>query len=546
MTISTRTAPSRQTSADAPDRSPAAAPANVPWRYAPLAATCLIVALFAAGTVSRARQKIFWHDEIFTVLIAQLPVGELWPALRAGVDLSPPGFHLLAKANHTIFGDGHIATRLPAAAGVLCAAICAGIFVRRRHGAVAGLVAIVLLLSTEAYLYAYEARPYGLVLGFAGLVFVCWQAAIRRGPRRIWLLGLFLSLAAAMSMHYYAVLLFAPIAAGEGSRLWTRRRPDWPLWIAAGASIVAIVISLPLIAAVSEYSAGHFSRPGLRTVFSSYESTMAMLAVSLVMSLVFAGAAAIFWSFAEPPLQTPDTDMRHEWIAAAVLVLLPFLTYLLAILWTGALVSRYYLTWTLGLSILVPATVARLARRPERILVSCFCALFAWFGLRQVLSARWLAHDGPSLQDTYPLLFDKANQELPIVIGHPHVFLVAVHYAPPALERRLVTLLPSDAPPEADTAIRSFRALSRIRPLPLADFNEFIARHGRFLVYGPPSDYVVLALGKAGATLALLGQDEDTQLFPTSRPGPYSLFLVTTTPERRRAHSLLPAVKGGA
>ena len=74
---------------------------NISTRTAPLAATGLIVALFAVGTLSRARQKIFWHDEIFTVLVAQLPLGELWPALRAGVDLSSPGFHLLAKANHS-------------------------------------------------------------------------------------------------------------------------------------------------------------------------------------------------------------------------------------------------------------------------------------------------------------------------------------------------------------------------------------------------------------------------------------------------------------
>jgi hypothetical protein len=32
-------------------------------------------------------------------------------------------------------------------------------------------------LITNAYPYAYEARPYGLLLGFCGLSLLCWQSA---------------------------------------------------------------------------------------------------------------------------------------------------------------------------------------------------------------------------------------------------------------------------------------------------------------------------------------------------------------------------------
>ena len=134
--------------------------------------------LFVAGTLGRAHQKLFWHDEIFTAVMAALPRDDVWAALREGLDLSPPGFHLLTRISHAIFGSGLLGTRMPALIGVFLAAVCAGVFVRRRYGAPAGLCAMLLLLCGDAYLYAYEARPYGPVLGFAGAAIVCWQSAV--------------------------------------------------------------------------------------------------------------------------------------------------------------------------------------------------------------------------------------------------------------------------------------------------------------------------------------------------------------------------------
>jgi len=46
---------------------------------------------FAVMTTVRAAGKPFWHDEIFTLVAADLPsVPTLWTALRDGLDLSPP------------------------------------------------------------------------------------------------------------------------------------------------------------------------------------------------------------------------------------------------------------------------------------------------------------------------------------------------------------------------------------------------------------------------------------------------------------------------
>src|ERR1017187_2720902 len=69
------------------------------------------------------------------------------------------------------------AIRFPELIGFLAASLCLFHFIRRRTNALYGLVGMLACGITGAYPFAYEARPYGLVLGFCGLALVCWQAA---------------------------------------------------------------------------------------------------------------------------------------------------------------------------------------------------------------------------------------------------------------------------------------------------------------------------------------------------------------------------------
>jgi uncharacterized membrane protein len=165
-----------------------------------------VLVLYMLGTLGRAHEKLLWHDEIYTITVARLQTDAVWAALRDGVDLNPPGFYLLTRASHVIFGEGLIGSRMPAVLGVLLAGLCAAVYVRKRHGPFAGIVAMLLLFGSDAYLYAYEARPYGPVLGLGGVALVCWQSATVAHHRPAWLAGLFASLAGAMACHYYAML----------------------------------------------------------------------------------------------------------------------------------------------------------------------------------------------------------------------------------------------------------------------------------------------------------------------------------------------------
>src|SRR5437899_48167 len=69
----------------------------------------------ASASAIRAYDKPFWHDEIFTILVAGLPsVPAIWRAELAGVDFFPPLNDVVTHALHAVFGVGPIVTRLPA------------------------------------------------------------------------------------------------------------------------------------------------------------------------------------------------------------------------------------------------------------------------------------------------------------------------------------------------------------------------------------------------------------------------------------------------
>ena len=80
--------------------------------------------------VARARAKLFWHDEVFTILASRLPVRTLWTASRDGLDLAPPLNTLLTRLVHAALGAGPVATRLPPMIGFIsaCLSSCSSSF----------------------------------------------------------------------------------------------------------------------------------------------------------------------------------------------------------------------------------------------------------------------------------------------------------------------------------------------------------------------------------------------------------------------------------
>jgi hypothetical protein len=84
-----------------------------------------IVIGFAVLLVHHARAKAVWHDEVYTILEAGMPVATLWRASIDGLDLSPP-LSILTHVVRTVAGAGPVAARLVPIAALLVA-VCAAV-----------------------------------------------------------------------------------------------------------------------------------------------------------------------------------------------------------------------------------------------------------------------------------------------------------------------------------------------------------------------------------------------------------------------------------
>jgi len=491
----------------------------------------LLRGVYLVATCGRASQKLFWHDELFTVYLTRLPnLSAVWRAIEQGAEAAPPLFSVITRASIGLFGEGLISGRLPGIVGFLVASLAVYSFVKRRYGALYGLVASLLPSATHAYVFAYEARPYGLVLGFAGIAMVAWQRAAEGRRRVLWLLLLGTSLSAAVLCHYYAVLLLAPLALAEMTRLWSRRTPDWAMWVVFVAPLTALALMAPLIRSAVADVPRFYSAVSPAVLQESYESVLVPLSMPAVVMLIAMCAVTMLGrrdlSFVRPVDATAAP--LHEWVAVVGLMLLPLWGAIVAQLITGGYMPRYGIAWVLGFSITTAFVAATVSTTPKVTGAVALVTLLSWTSAKMMPSAKLLAAEPPTIARTNAALLATRGGSLPIVVTHAHVFFPLVEYAPRDIAARLVMLAapPRVAPQWIGTSERTLMALSTMFPLRVDEFDTFIARYRRFMVYGPPM-WVTEELRAAGARLDLKGEEREVAPFSVSNPAGIFLYEVT-------------------
>jgi hypothetical protein len=413
--------------------------------------------LLFTSTAIRSSHRLFWYDELLTVNVAAQPdFAGVWRTLQAGLDLNPPFQYLAIRGSQALFGTGELATRLPALAGFLAMSLCIFLFLRKRLPASLALAGAFIAWLTPAYTYGYDARPYGIVLGWAGIALLCWSKAADAQRRGLALTGLGLSLAAALATHYYAVLLALPFGIGELVRLRARRRPDWAMWSVLAASSTMVLLYPQLLirrepSPVYPWSPFHVS---IWDVPASYRDLLAPLVLPILLGLLCTLALD---RCTEAPREKMTAPAMHEWAAMAGFLAIPVFAVAIAALSTGAFNMRYGVAGVIGIACLVPHIAGRLARHPARhgavlavILLGAYTgdlALQFWEGAQPTVMPLWQTRpSGPPLEvPGHPLLDAVAGKHIPLVIADGQVFLQLDHYGDPALLARTYYLTDVEA-----------------------------------------------------------------------------------------------------
>lgn len=476
-----------------------------------LAATLAVLA--ALSVLPSAVWKPLWYDELFTFHLSRLPSpAAIWQALANGLDQQPFPYFVAHHAAFRLLGEGAAATRLPEILGF--ALLTAGVFgfVSHRAGAVCGALAAVACWMTEARHYATEARPYALLAGFTALSFLCWQRATDPERRVRWLVALAASLAAAVSSHYYAVLVLAPLGAGELCRTLLRRRLDPAVWLAFGGAALPIAIFLlPILGSLARLRGSFWSPPSPSFPFEFYGWLLEPAALPLAATLIGVGLwLALGRPGREAAAAREATAPVHELVAAVTLALLPFLGLALALLATNALNERYVLPAVVGLAILFGFGARAATARPG-LLLAWLVLLLGVFAVRQTLVARWVHQDRDRHAHVTVAAADD-EPELPIVVQDPLLFLEYAKNVPSPLADRLRYL----ASPEEQRAYTGFSnvdpgllLLREYAPIAVLPAAQFLSEHEQFYVLWTPGRFgwILQKLAAEGARLDVKESD---------------------------------------
>jgi mannosyltransferase len=195
-----------------------------------------IIAVGALLRFSTIGIQDFWLDEIVTVQEIGLPPIDILKQVNAA-DSNPVLYPLLAGGWERVFGSGEWGVRsLPALLGTLTIPLvyaATKTLASRRAGLIAaGLTATNPLLVW----YSGEARNYSLLVFCSALAFLCFARAMDEVRGLRWLWAWALASALALTTHYYALLLIAPMAAWL---LW--RRPGSRLDTLMALGVIGVV-----------------------------------------------------------------------------------------------------------------------------------------------------------------------------------------------------------------------------------------------------------------------------------------------------------------
>jgi hypothetical protein len=315
-------------------------------RAAALPALCVGATLvFALVLLALSAARLpFWYDESLTVRLSRLgSVAELWRAVTAGFEFTPPLIYVATKATRLLPGPETLSARIPGLAGFVLLSVFLFIFLERRLGAWFASAAVVLLpLADYTVRYAIEARAYMLLLGVSAVALVCWQSTVDRRSR-LAPLGLACSVATALLLHVWAILLPLALTIGEAVEFLRTRRLRWrvlgPLIAAAPALGLYPVL---LRASKTVIFGGPAYAPTPDKLYAAFRSDVPRPRV--VVAVVAATLVAGWWARrgARERADTAAAGLHPaEFAVFGALLVSPVVPYVYATVSAGAFMTRY-------------------------------------------------------------------------------------------------------------------------------------------------------------------------------------------------------------
>ncbi len=457
----------------------------------------VITAFYLVSIFKIAATKPLWTDEIITRFLVALRPADLIRALKAGTDGQPPLFYFLAGlAGRT---GSALGLRLPSIVGMWVAGLCLYVFIARRGSRVCGLFAMLLPFLLGSGAYAYDARPYGLLVGATAGSILCWQAAAD-GTARYWTVPLLWATATlAVSVSYFGTFILIPLGVAEVIRWCINHKADLAMWSALALAAIPLAVEYPIIRSLRG-SWQVFWAP-VTPLGSLGEFYLILLEPAWMIGVgLFLTGLALLFRQNDTSTQKPLVAQSAPELALVIsFAALPVL-YVVAGLRTGAFVPRYAIVGVIGIAL----GAAYLAARDRTVATVCVLLAAAQFALLERWQFRFR-----EMPKAIHLSREISSESWPIVMSGPNEFLETTFYAPAELATRLTYI----AEPalalryvKTDSVDLTHERLARVAQLNIRRYAAFVASNPRFFVIqrkGEPFGWLLNKLRDDGALITL-------------------------------------------
>jgi hypothetical protein len=382
-------------------------------------------------------------------------------------------------------------------------------------------------LVTFIYRYAYESRPYSLVLGATAAALLAWQ---RAADRPAWWKKLLLTIALAclISSHFYGVFVWIPLCAGELVRTIRNKRIDWTMWLAIFAGLLPLPFYLPIARAMSStyFQAGFWARPSFSNIEDTYRFMLDLAMAPLLIAIVLWAIASKYYRVKKIER---DPLPIHEVVAVIALMMIPVFAVAVSFV-VGAYTQRYAIAAFVGITIALAFLAWSRSSGSPVLGTACVLVFSGWFLVKQPGTFSRLRAESHGLPFHAAQPFDGRRwvaavrqSSMPVAITHTVFYLQAHEYAPADVAPRLVYLINRPAAVQmgmSSTADTNLMLVSRFAPVPTLAYEDFIASNRHFLVCAntdQPS-WLIPYLLKSGARLELRTTDGTERLYEVTMP----------------------------
>lgn len=365
-----------------------------------------------------ATKKLFWFDELFTYHIAQLPNATKIINVMAttGGDTQPPLLHLISHGLLYLPLQPEIAMRLPSLLGFCVMIASVYIFTRRHASILSSYIAVLILIPM--FVYAIEARPYGLWLGCGSLAMLMWRKSAEEKITHYYAVALCICLTLCVNLHFYGIVTIGPFLCAELERYRRERKIRTSMWLALLVPLLSMVALYPFAVYAHKFSSIFWAIPNLWSSYYAYDFIIGKHMLIMLGLLVIA-------VYECRKIKCPS----HEMVFLISSFSLPLAIHVISLV-TNAYTPRYALMCLPGTAILIACLLQSTSQK--KFLYGSMVVSIVLLAVQKTENmVSFLVNNNPASKIAMfkSQLAEYPNAQFATVNGH--VYLQFLHYANP-------------------------------------------------------------------------------------------------------------------